>query len=332
MLDNLEYFNLSINHKEELIDPKYHLIVDRTIIPFSAKETNKLVTSNEKVIRYISTLQTMLYDLNLSIDNNKVVDIINLIIEELKTKGMNYCSFCQYFNIHNMNYSVFSSLSHDKKIEVIKYIIKPYIETRHIMYLNHGYTNIVLQVMSDNYSHKRKGSYGSNKIADILKSLNIPDLTHLEHKSLDNDIYYLLSDKNGKKLFKEFIQKYKISLSGEDRNTEKYPDTLIKIKDEFYIVEQKNMKENGGGQDKQTIEITDFISKKPSIDNLHYVTFIDGIYFNQIDSNAHAKTLQQYKDITCALSKYKNNYFVNSFAFNKLLSDALNDENLKPNL
>lgn len=83
------------------------------------------------------------------------------------------------------------------------------------------------------------------------------------------------------------------------------------------------MKENGGGQDKQTSEITGFIFRNPEFERLHYVTFMDGIYFNQIDSTATAKTLQQYTDIVSALVKYKTNYFVNSFAFKKIIEDAM---------
>ena len=325
MLNNLDYFKLGTEHKEGLIDPNYHSIVDRNVIPPTIDQKNALTISNEKVIRYVSSIETMTNELKKSIDDPQVVNVLKLIIEELKTQGMNYSAFCQYFNVHNMNYSIFQGLSQTDKIEVLKFIIEPYIKTRHDMYVSHGYSNIVLQVMSDNYSHKRKGTYGTNKIADILKLLGIPDLAKEKYPSFRKETYYLLSDKTGKTLYKKFAAQYGVSLSSEDRQTEKYPDALIKIGTEFYIVEQKNMKENGGGQDKQASEITDFIFRNPEFDHLHYVTFIDGIYFNQIDKNAHAKTLQQYTDIISALAKFKSNYFVNSYAFKRLLQDSLTD-------
>lgn len=325
MLSNLDYFKLGTEHKEGLMDPNYHNIVDRTVIPPTIEEKNQLTISNDKVIRYISSIETMMNELNKPVDDPQIINIFKLIIEELKTQGMNYSAFCQYFNVHNMNYALFSSLSEHDKIEVLKFIIGPYINSRHEMYLSHGYSNIVLQVMSDNYSHKRKGSYGTNKIADILRVLEIPDLEKEKFQSFSKEVWYLLSDKTGKTLFKKFTNQYGISLSDEDRQTEKYPDALIKIGTEFYIVEQKNMKENGGGQDKQASEIIDFIFRNPEFEHLHYVTFIDGIYFNQIDKNAHAKTLQQYTDIISALSKFKSNYFVNTYAFKKMLNDSLTD-------
>lgn len=323
MKNNLEYFNLATEHKEELLDENYHKKVERKIIPTSYDIKNNLTLSNEKVIRFIDTIQTMIHDLKYSINSDEVKEILLLIIEELNTEGMNYSAFCQYFNVHNMNYSIFQNLNLDDKIKVIKFIVANYINDRHQMYKSHGYSNVVLQVMCDNYSHKRKGSYGANKIADILKINGINDLTKMTYKDFDQECWYLLSDKNGKTLFKKFADLYGIKLTEDGRETEKYPDALIKIGHHFFIVEQKNMKENGGGQDKQASEITDFIDKVPEIDNLHYLTYVDGIYFNQFDKNATAKTLQQYTDIISVLAKFKSNYFVNSYSFNLLITDYI---------
>ena len=323
MKNNLDYFNIATEHKEKMLDENYHKIVDNRVIPLTLEEENLLTKSNNNVIRFIDTIQTMIYDMNYSIDDEEIKKIILLIIEELKTKGMNYSAFCQYFNVHNMNYSIFQSLKLHEKIEVIKFIIEYYISNRHQMYKSQGYSNIVLQVMSDNYSHKRKGTYGANKIADTLRANGLIDLTKMESKDFEQDCYYLLSDKNGKTLFKKFAELYGVKLSEDGRETEKFPDALVKIGEHFFIIEQKNMKENGGGQDKQASEITDFIDRNPEFPNLHYVTYVDGIYFNQLDKNATAKTLQQYTDIISVLIKYNTNYFVNSYAFNLLISDYI---------
>lgn len=322
-MNNLDYFEISTQHKEGLIDPNYHYAVDRQVIPSTKDEKNELTISNSNVIRYISTIQTMIEDLKLDLNNEKVEKILGLIIKELNTQGMNYSAFCQYFNIHNVNYSVFQNLNFEDKMQVLKFIIKPYINSRHKMYQSHGYSNIVLQVMSDNYSHKRKGSYGTNKIAVILEALGVEDLLKTKNKSFDNDKFFLLSDKTGKNMYKQFAKAHDIKLHDDDKTTEKYPDAFIKIGKDYFIVEQKNMKENGGGQDKQTVEITDFVSKKPEFERLHYVTFVDGIYFNKIDKNATAKMLQQYTDIISSLAKYKSNYFVNSYGFKKLIYDFI---------
>lgn len=324
MKDNLYYFETATNYKEKLIDENYHKFIDRQVIPSSKQEKNELTESNEKLIRYIDTIQTMITDLGYLIDSEEVKNVILLIIEELKTEGMNYSAFSQYFNVHNMNYSIFNSLKLEEKVDVIKFIIVHYISDRHKMYKSHGYSNIVLQVMSDNHSHKRKGNYGVFKISETLKSMGLNDLTKMANKDINQECYYLLSDKNGKKIFKKIAEEYKIKLSKGDRKTEKYPDAFVKIGKDFFVIEQKNMKENGGGQDKQTSEIIDFIDKKPEFDGLHYITFVDGIYFNQLDKNAKAKTLNQYTDINLVLNNNKENYFVNSYSFNLLMMDYVN--------
>ena len=321
-MNNLDYFKRGALRKETLIDPCYHLIVDRQVIPSNAAEENALTRANSNVIRYISSVETCIYDLGKSVNDEEVVRILELIMDELAVKGMNLSAFCQYFNVHNMNYSVFSKLEREKKLEALKYLVLQYIEARHEMYLSHGYSNMVLQVMSDNYSHKRKGTYGTSIIVKCLEAIGIHDLTKLPCKDFGQDAYYLLSDKTGKKLYRRFAEQYHVRLSADGKETEKYPDALIKIGNDFFIVEQKNMKESGGGQDKQTLEITEFIDRKPEFEGLHYITFVDGIYFNRMSETATAKTHSQYQDIIKVLSEYPENYFVNSFAFEQLMKDC----------
>ena len=165
------------------------------LFPINARKTRCNSEDEAEIYRLDNMLTSLLLpvknDLKYSIDNIEIEKILRLIIKELNTKGMNYSPFCQYFNVHNMNYSIFVKLPLDKQLEVLKFIIVFYINDRHFMYLSHGYSNIVLQVMSDNYSHKRKGSYGANKIADLLKIIGIPDLVKLKNQSFNQDCYFL---------------------------------------------------------------------------------------------------------------------------------------------
>ncbi len=328
MNSNLHYFEMAVNHTEQLIDPNYHLAIEKKIIPVSKEVKNDLTRSNEKVVQYITTIHTLMQDLNRSIESEEVVELIRKIIYELATKGMNCSAFCQYFNVHNMNYSLFDKKTEAEKIQIIQFIIQHYIADRHSMYLSHGYSDIVFQVMCDNYSHKRKGSYGANKIATTLKSKGLVDLAEEQNQDFARESYFLLADKTGKKLFKQFAKSNGISLSETGRNTEKFPDALIKIGSDFYIVEQKNMKEDGGGQDKQAREITDFIYREPEFRGLHYVTYMDGVYFNSLNEHASAKKRQQYDDVVQALNHFEMNYFVNEYAFNELMQDVMIKQNV----
>lgn len=328
-MDNQDYFKYLSSNPEGIVDPLYYKAVDRKVITDKKGETNPLIEANEKVIRYISSYQTLVFDLKKSTGDGDVNNLVELIIEALSVSGMNYSPFCQYFNVHNMNYSIFQNLENDKKIEFLNYILKHYIQNRHSIYLSHGYSNIVLQCFSDNYSHKRKGKYGTNKIYDVMK---INGIYHISNVSANSDIYsemfFILPDTNGndKNIFHEILRRFNIKFQYlEDKH--KYPDALVKIGDHILIVEQKNMKEDGGGQDKQTVEIIDFIKHSENNPKVHYVTFVDGIYANKLIPSATSKTLSQYTDVVTALAKNKANYFTNSFGFSELIQNFIIDHN-----
>ncbi len=324
MLSNLSYFTYAQQHQEALLDPQYHLAVERTVIQPATAGSSRLLQAYNAVINHISAIDTQICAHGSDYTSPAVIDHITAIIAELAVPGMNYCPLCQYFNIHNMNYSLFFKKSLNEQIAILQFILRFYIPDRHRLYLSYGYSPIVLQVMSDNYSHKRKAGYGANKIAIQLEALGIHNLVNLPNATLDSDTYYLLADKTGKRLFQQFAKAHGIPLADGSRKTEKYPDALIKIGDHYFIIEQKNMKEDGGGQDKQTLEITAFISQHPVFDKLHYVTYIDGVYFNTLCDNATFKKHDQYEDILHTLKTNPANYFVNQNAFEKLITDCIN--------
>jgi len=322
-LNNQDYFNYLISNPEGSIDPMYHKAVDRKVIPDTKEERNSLIDANENLIRFISSYQTLVFDLNKEINDEDVNKLLNLIIENLSIRGMNYSPFCQYFNVHNMNYSIYIKMDHEKQKNFLHYILNYYIIQRHSIYLSHGYSNIVLQCFSDNYSHKRKGTYGTNKISDVMK---LNEINHLSqyNNDLTKEIYYILPDgKNGDKpIFHLILQNHNIQFQYL-KDKHKYPDALVKIGNHIFIVEQKNMKEDGGGQDKQTVEITDFIKYEESNPLIHFVTFVDGIYANKLIPSATSKTLSQYTDVVSALAKNKSNYFTNSFGFMELIQNFI---------
>ena len=89
------------------------------------------------------------------------------------------------------------------------------------------------------------------------------------------------------------------------------------------LIEAKHMKEGGGAQNKQIVEIIDFIKHQEDSDDLHYVTFMDGVYFNKF-SKAHIqqnKIRRQKEDIVKNLEKNKNNFFVNTAGLKSLFKD-----------
>jgi len=79
------------------------------------------------------------------------------------------------------------------------------------------------------------------------------------------------------------------------------------------------MKESGGGQDKQMSEIIDFVSYNEN--NVSYISFLDGIYFNLLANQniKFGKPYFQRKSIYANLKRSKQNWFINTKGFIKLL-------------
>ena len=101
------------------------------------------------------------------------------------------------------------------------------------------------------------------------------------------------------------------------------PDFLIKDGDDIFIVEHKHMKEGGGGQDKQINEIISLIGFSENNVKIHYVSFLDGMYFNLFTNEKHSKNgklSNQLRNIKANLTRNKQNYFVNTAGFKKLFN------------
>ena len=327
MQSNLHYFEDSIKNKEQLIDLDYHGFVNHVVIPTKSTEKNDLTDANDKIIVNIDTIETLI-ESGCTLTDPLVQKSVKKIDKLLDVENINYSAFCQYFNVHNINHSIFVKLAPKERIEILNIIIEQYIKDRNDLYHVHKYSNVVLQAFSDNYSHKRKGEYGTNKIKKTMAAYGIPNLLSLDDKEIENNnLFYLLSDKGGKAIFKKFVEDNNIRLSKKGKKTIKYPDAFIRIGNDFFVVEQKNLKENGGGQDKQALEVANFIDKRPELDGLHYIGFIDGIYFNQINKKATGKVLKLYKDIRRSLKKHCENYFVNTFGFNEVIKDYVESMN-----
>src|SRR3989338_11330354 len=95
-----------------------------------------------------------------------------------------------------------------------------------------------------------------------------------------------------------------------------------KLRNNIFIVEHKHMKEGGGGQDKQVNEVISFVSFSESNNKIHYISFLDGIYFNLFTNTKYlnkGKILNQLNNIKQKLKRNKQNYFVNTAGFKKLL-------------
>lgn len=314
MQKNLELFNYCLTKPEILLEDTYKK--GELVITPTKEQKNELIRRNERLIDLITTYKTFGEKLTPEQENSIISEITDLMFNT--KEKMNYTAFSQYFMVCDMSYSLLQNEELKRKHKVIREILKEYVSDRHSMYSSHGYSNIVLQVMSDNYSHKRNGSSGLDKVEKQMKSAG---LTQYERgDSLDGN-FYLLPDKDEKE-FRRILSVKKIKFKWSKVKQGKSPDVFIQHNGEVYIIEHKHMKESGGGQDKQDTEIADLI--KLSEDGVSYVTYLDGAFFNKfISPSEKGKENIMKKDIVSHLQNNENNYFLNTAGFKKFVKEVV---------
>jgi len=127
-----------------------------------------------------------------------------------------------------------------------------------------------------------------------------------------------------KELFREFCNFFSIRYQFGQTHQNKLPDIVVKIDGHFLIIEAKHIKETGGAQDKQVNELIQFISYSEKSEFIHYLAFLDGIYFNEFINPRGDKIKKQVKDIENSLSSNPNNFFVNTSGIMKIFEDLFN--------
>ena len=168
-MTNLQLFEYSGVHPEPIIDPYYNR--DKVVIPPTVEETNDLVEKNAKLIELISVFNYFLEQGKGSSDR-EVADVVSKVIRILDaTEGINLTPLSQFFMVYNSSYNSFKGYTTAEKQEFVYEMLKLYCKERHGMYMSHGYTNSILQVVCDNYSHKRNSKTTIVKVCDSLESL-----------------------------------------------------------------------------------------------------------------------------------------------------------------
>ena len=317
-MNNFDYFNYSKIHPEEPLDPYY--AKNMVVIPYDNLRQNTLTINNAKLLDNITAYGVLLKQ-GTARDDKKMKKIVEDVINILDTTpNINFSSFSQFFMVYNSNYSLYKGYPIEKKRAFISEMIERYYIERHQMYLSHGYTNSILQVMCDNYSHKRNSKTGIDKVLNLLSPYNFHPLSSQFFLDSD-DCYYFLPDKGDSDIFEAFLDKYDIKMVSRQFEQNKNPDIVFKKGDHFYIVELKTMKEGGGGQNKQVVEFALFIKYSEANPNIHYITFLDGNYSNILFHDNAPKVKSQRNDIIKALTDNPSNYFVNTKGLMKFFEE-----------
>jgi Holliday junction resolvase len=323
--DNFYYWNESLKYKENIFDDSYFI--------------NQIIVNDEELISKVEKLRELIVTYCVlkeeQGDTEAVLQkIFNNILNLIEsTEQIQYTEFVAFWKTLDISYSTFKDYSNEEKKDILKSILELYCENRRKIYDRLGYTNTTVQALYDAGASRKKGKLGIKKIETLLENiLNISNTEYLKVENLKDfegkKICYLLPDSNksDKEIFDDFIKRKHLDYRFGREHQNKYPDIVIKICEHYFIIEAKHTKESGRAQDKQIVEIIEFIKYSENVDNIHYVSFLDGIYFNKFislkDKDNKNKVLSQIRDIENALKYNKNNFFINTYGLKLLIEDA----------
>lgn len=318
-IDNIELLEFSLNNPEPVLDD-FYLKKGSLVISDDPQKSTDLMLRNLDLIECISAYSFAKKSKNKSSINDALAKALILV----KSKNINFSEFVSFWPIVDISYSLFSSLEEDDQKEILEEVMDKYVELRHGLYSKIGYSATTLQVGKDAKAHKESGNSAINKLSELLENKGF-----VNSNNDDVDTFfagktkrYLTADKGGKKLFKKILKEKGIKFKWSRGKENKMPDFLVRDDKDIYIIEHKHMKEGGGGQNKQVNEVIDFINFSEGNENVHYVSFLDGLYFNLFADERYlrkGKICDQLKGIKKALSQNKGNYFVNTSGFKKLI-------------
>ena len=313
--ENIYYWKKSLEFPEPTADPFYsfdELIVTDSELIKKVERLRELIICycvlSEKNVDDASEILNEIYDIIVSIDK------------------IQYTEFVAFWKTLDISYSVFEKLPNQKVI--LKELLQKYCERRRKLYDQMGYTNITVQALYDVGSSRKKGVSGIDKIINMIQN-NIRNVPHT--KDIDtlmkSSTAYFCPDKGDKDLFRLFCDKIGIKYLFGKGHQGKEPDIVLKINDKFFIIEAKHIKECGGGQDKQIVELIEFIGYSEALENVHYISFMDGVYFNNFSwakDGDETKVNKQKKAIEEHLTNNPKNFFVNTSGLLYLFEDMKN--------
>lgn len=315
MQSNLYYLEVSRSCPEPLSDTYY--AKGKVVIPQTCGEDNALTVACVKLNELITAFHVLF---SMQKDTSVLVaQIINILNT---TPHINYHPFVQFFMVHNQTFSLFKSYSAVQQRQVVFEMLVRYDAERYALYQNHGYTHMILQVMSDNYSHKRNSKTTIEKIVSMLLPYKLQRIKKnaTDEELLSREDYYFLPDKGDNNSFERLVNLLQIRMPFREQEHNKFPDIVFKHDGHYYVCELKTMKEDGGGQNKTMVEASSFISSEED-GNIHYMTFLDANYANKIFCDNSPKVQSQRMSIENALKACPKNYFLNTAGMEEFLKD-----------
>jgi len=311
---NIEYWQISLKNPEPVADEYY--IFDEVII-----EDKELIQKVERLRELIISYCVMLDKEKKAAE--KILDEIYQIITSVDK--IQYTEFIAFWKALDMSFSVFKKLPNKKVI--LAELLEKYCSRRRQLYNRLGYSNVTVQALYDSGASRKGGTAGIRKVLDLAsKILSLKKDDHLEtiKKVETYNRGYFLPDKGDERLFKLFCERFDIAYQFGEEHQGKEPDIVLKIGDHFFIIEAKHIKESGGAQDKQIVEMIEFIKYSENSKFIHYLSFMDGVYFNNFiwtPPENSTKVNRQKEDIEKYLKDNPSNFFVNTAGLKEIFKD-----------
>lgn len=298
--DNIYYFNYSCANPEPFLDDYYAF--------YKSLEDKK----KNLYFRNIKNIESILEKVRISGKEKYYSDLLKF----LSRAGAKYSGFAAFCSASDANLA--SILKHKDKnpaevFNLIKKLVKYYFEYRE----NELFSKNIIQLITDLEASKKKGKIGENKIIKESKLKQVKTLNEF----LESNQSVAKINKNGEFSFNKIKKILGIKFHFGKQN--KSPDCILKKSGHIFIIEAKHIHTSGGSQNKQIEELISFIKLKENLKNFHYLSFLDGRYFEKIceTSKGNNKISIQRKEILEKLKNNQNNFFVNTKGLLKILND-----------
>jgi len=316
-MDNIKILQSSIENPEPFFDEFYSKVGSGPVISQDPSALTRLQEANRRIRDNITAIEAI----QRHGSSPMLTKLIDEIVKCLEVDGINNSEFTSFWEVNDVSFSIYDSMPKEDKRNFLSHIISKYIDHRHGLYRQYGYSDVTLQVKADSFAHKRSGSQGNMKFKTIAAEFGLSlRPIHSVAAYMEGPSAVIYPDKENERLFDQLIGELRANFNWGRKHEGKRPDFMIRIKRNHLIVEHKHMKEAGGGQNKQISEIIDFISHDDSSSNIGYVSFMDGILFNKLLSGrGDRKVNVQREGIYANLKKNPRNFFVNTYGFKEML-------------
>lgn len=296
--DNLHYFEYSLKHPEPIWDKQFYPFLESVV----KKREYKNILILEDYIRKLKYNPT----------SKEIATLLDL----LKCKGCEKSYFAFFLRTCDLSAAEVTDRNYydlTERIGATKKALLIYKDKRNTPQTDKN----SLQAYNDAQTAKRRSDAGEKKVIELSGLPPATDLTDLKNRIAK------ISKNKGKFRIKDI--KKELGINFKFSKKEKMPDCIFGINDKVFILEAKHVNGQGGAQNSSISELVSLLELKEKNSKVSYIAFLDGCYTKYLtvskpNKNGTKPEKQLYR-IKETLKRNKNNYFINTAGFIRLVSD-----------